>query len=454
MRKFLLYVVMVSLICAGCVQDDAPVPVSDPTTPTQVQRTFAPDNSAFLNPERGIYANVDLLDTADNYASVRVQKSTLAYVGVSLGQFRHSPLSQDFLGKLESGFQRVRKADIKVILRFNYNVGSDLGDAPLERITGHISQLAPILQKNADVISVVQAGFIGAWGEWHASTNNLDTPVARAAVLDAWLKLLPADRTIQIRTPMYKAEYLASDISLNDTQAFSGIPAARIAHHNDCFLSSENDEGTYAIPVSKWENYVAQEGRFLPIGGETCRVNPPRTNCAIATAEMEKFHWSFLNSFHHVGVIAEWRKQGCFEEIGKRLGYRIQLLEANWSPSVKPGAILRATIKLQNNGYAAMYNPRPVYLVLQNASFRYVFDTGVDPRRWEAGAVITKNLEIKMDASMAPGAYDIYLWLPDADVKLRDRAQYAVRLANADVWQAVTGMNLLSGQGAILSVDP
>ena len=71
-------------------------------------------------------------------------------------------------------------------------------------------------------------------------------------------------------------------------------------------------------------------------------------------------------------VITAWKNQGCFEEIEKRLSYRIQLLEANWSASVKPGAILHAVRKLQNSGYAAMYNPRLVYLVVQNASFRYV----------------------------------------------------------------------------------
>ena len=55
---------------------------------------------------------------------------------------------------------------------------------------------------------------------------------------------------------------------------------------------------------------------------------------------------------------------------------------------------------------------------------------------------------------MVPGSYDIYLWLPDADVRLRNRVQYAVRLANSDVWQADTGMNLLSGQGTMLSINP
>ncbi len=385
---------------------------------------------------------------------MREQKSTLAYAGVSLGQFRNSALSQDFLTQLDAGFQRVRSAGIKVILRFHYNVGSDLGDAPLARIKEHISQLVPLFQRNADVISVVQAGFIGAWGEWHASTNNLDMPVARAAVLDAWLQALPADRAIQVRTPMYKAEYLINDTPLSDSQAFSGTVAARIAHHNDCFLSSEDDEGTYAAPVSKWQDYVRQDGRFLPVGGETCRVNLPRINCSVATAELEKLHWSFLNTLHHPGVIAEWRSQGCFEEMEKRLGYRIQLLEASWSSSVRSGEMLRATLKLQNKGYAAMYNPRPVYLVLQNASSRYVLDTDIDPRRWAAGAVITKDLEIRINADVSPGSYDVYLWLPDPDVRLRTRAQYAVRLANTNVWQSDTGMNLLSGQGTRLTINP
>lgn len=53
-----------------------------------VKRTFAADGNAFMNPERGLYVSVDLLDESDNYATVRGRQSTLAYAGVTLAAFR------------------------------------------------------------------------------------------------------------------------------------------------------------------------------------------------------------------------------------------------------------------------------------------------------------------------------------------------------------------------------
>ncbi len=481
MRKVLFSAMITgAILCTGCIQGNPPTatpenPVngtaaattttsaapqeiataSRPLPPPKVAsitRTFTPDSNAILNPERGLYFNIDLLNTADNYASARQQKITLAYAGVSLYSFRNISLPDSFLSGLNAGLQRVRDAGIKIILRFDYNNESDRGDAPLDRIKEHIAQLAPVLQKNSDVISIVQAGFIGAWGEWHGSSNSLDTPASRAAVLDELLRAVPADRAIQVRTPMFKAEYLGSDLPLSDSQAFSGASAARLAHHNDCFLSSETDEGTYALPVSKWEGYVQQEGRFLPVGGETCRVVSSRTDCPIAAQELEKAHWSHLNILYHPDVIAAWKSQGCFTEIENRLGYRLQLLEAAWPPSVKPGETLQVMLKLQNSGYASMYNPRPVYLVLQNGSTRYEFDTGIDPRHWEAGKIVTENLSVKLSRNIAAGVYDVFLWLPDAETRLRPRAEYSVRMANADVWRPETGMNQLSAQDATLVV--
>jgi hypothetical protein len=47
--------------------------------------------------------------------------------------------------------------------------------------------------------------------------------------------------------------------------------------------------------------------------------------------------------------------------------------------------------------------------------------------------------------ALAPGAYDLLLHLPDASPRLRERPAYAVRLANAGVWEAATGLNALGG---------
>jgi len=59
------------------------------------------------------------------------------------------------------------------VLRFAYeksNRGVDYGPT-LEWILRHVDQLAPVIRDNADVIYVMQAGFVGAWGEWHSATH-------------------------------------------------------------------------------------------------------------------------------------------------------------------------------------------------------------------------------------------------------------------------------------------
>lgn len=64
------------------------------------------------------------------------------------------------------------------------------------------------------MIFVVQAGFIGAYGEWFF-TNNFASPVdpeivstaqqaARNRIIDALLNAVSSNKMIQLRTPSYK----------------------------------------------------------------------------------------------------------------------------------------------------------------------------------------------------------------------------------------------------------
>ena len=62
----------------------------------------------------------------------------------------------------------------------------------------HIEQLKLTLTKNADVIAWMEAGFIGAWGEWHTSTHGIDKSLDdKRDVLGALLQVLPASRMVQ-----------------------------------------------------------------------------------------------------------------------------------------------------------------------------------------------------------------------------------------------------------------
>ena len=148
-------------------------------------------------------------------------------------------LDDALLDSLSAGLAAVRAVGIKVTMRFVYNDGFD-PDAPKARVLEHIQQVKPLLAANADVIAAFQAGFIGAWGEWHSSTNGLATPQNRKDILLAFLDAVPASRSVQIRTPMFKDEIFPGG-ALGSAEAFTGSARARTGHHNDCFLASVDD---------------------------------------------------------------------------------------------------------------------------------------------------------------------------------------------------------------------
>ncbi len=421
------------------LDDDAGVAADAGAEPPLVTRTFSPSDAGLLNPERGFYDTIDLL-SADPFSSTRAAGHTLALAGVRLDAFRTSPIDAPTLTALSAGLARARTAGIKVILRFQYNDGPiGAADASRTQILSHLAQLRPVLQANADVIAVMQAGLIGAWGEWHSSTNGLDETTQRSAILHGLLDALPTSRMVQVRTPNFVDDLFPGG-PLTSALAFTGVDRARVGHHNDCFLASDSDFGTYPSPIDTWKTYVATDARWVPTGGETCAVFAPRSECPSAKAELERLHYRFLNSEYHLGVLGSWRTGGCLTEIENRLGYRLVLEQLEHSREVRPGGLLRLRWKVRNDGYGALFNERPLELVLEQGATRLVARVDVDVRRWEPGAHEVA-VRLRVPATLAPGTYRLSLALPDAEPSLRARAEYAVQLANEGVWAA--GVNVL-----------
>src|SRR5207247_8134345 len=105
---------------------------------------------------------------------------------VRLDAHRDSALPSTLLDGLTAGFAGARAAGIKILPRFVYNDRQGDPDASLPQILAHIAQLAPVLRAEADVIAALEAGFVGAWGEWHHSTHPIDR-AARTEILAALL---------------------------------------------------------------------------------------------------------------------------------------------------------------------------------------------------------------------------------------------------------------------------
>ncbi len=170
-----------------------------------------------------------------------------------LESFVRSDIAAEYLDNMRRDFALARETGMKLLVRFAYTqkTTKPVGDATPEWVLAHIEQLKDVLSENGDVIALVQAGFIGAWGEWYYTDHfsqvigfiNEQNWLDRTAVVNALLDATPSDRTVQLRMPIYKRRVTGVQEALTDADAFTRTNRSRLGHHNDCFLASSNDVG-------------------------------------------------------------------------------------------------------------------------------------------------------------------------------------------------------------------
>jgi hypothetical protein len=421
-------------------------------------------NTIFANPERGFY-QVNEVQTSSWQAlsqtwlqNLRTQNGvSLVFQMIYLDKFASADLSQSFLDALAADFTTMRKAGVKAVVRFAYTANSTkpYGDASKARVLGHIKQLKPVLFANSDVIAVLQAGFIGAWGEWYYTDSFGDNGTISASqwtdrqeVVNALLDALDLGRPIQVRTPAFKQHFYGV-AALTSAEAFTGVAKARVGHHNDCFLASADDQGTYSN-VTADKAYLAQENLYLPQGGETCATSS-FSGWSNAQADMSNLHWSFLNSAYHPDVLAGW---GTNIDIAKRqLGYRLSLEAGLFATQAPAGSAFDVQFTIRNDGFAPPFGPRELNLILRGTRASYIAKLPDDPRRFLPGAASTIARSICLPQAAPAGAYALLLALADPVPALSARPEYAIRLANQGVWEASTGYNDLKHNLLVTAAD-
>ena len=405
-----------------------------------VKHTYTLTDAPILNPERGLFTPYQLPGNA-GFSPVRATGNTLVHLNIRLDDWREGDIPQDILDGFETNFADIRDAGLKAIIRFSYNDGpypDSEPDASKTQILSHVERLTPLLQKNADVIAWLEAGFIGAWGEWHTSTNGLDNLTDKKDILHAVIKAIP-NRYVQVRYPSNIIEMYP-----DPTDAVK----ARVAHHNDCFLSSDTDVGTYerdgVNTIERDQKYLAELTRSTPMSGETCAPNPPRSECVSAIQEMELLHFSAINEAYHKGILQSWEEGGCMDEINNRLGYRLSLTSADFNEEVRPGGLLNLNVEITNSGFASLMNPRPLYVVIigQDDLPRYKIKLELDSRTWQPGTS-SFAAKLRIPSMLEEGDYQLALWLPDEAETLQQNPWYAVQFANESTWDEVTGYNIL-----------
>lgn len=196
--------------------------------------------------------------------------------------------------------------------------------------------------------------------------------------------------------------------------------------------------------MDTWKSYVAQETLYTPMGGETCDPFPSRSSCEPTLAEMERLHFTYINADYHPDIVAGWESGGCRDDMERRLGYRLVLIDADLPIAATRGAPFRVRIRLRNEGFAAPINPRPVALELSVGSMRrsFTFD-GVDPRHWLPGEEVTLERIVVVPADLPAGDVTFALALRDAAAAIQNDARFSIRTANVGTWDAMSGTNML-----------
>ncbi len=181
-----------------------------------------------------------------------------------------------------------------------------------------------------------------------------------------------------MRYPIFIKEML-------DSPSLTQAQKDRIGFHNDCFLADYNDMGTYDnnswmgwfdIEVKKQWMYdrMTSTGFNTITGGETCNSDGYNDAAGVnVQSEMSKLNFTEINEDYAAVNTSKWKAtnlaasgndpaETAFVRLKRKMGYRLRLVNANFSDSVQPGGQLTFSASISNDGWAGPVKQRPVFL--------------------------------------------------------------------------------------------
>lgn len=177
-----------------------------------------------------------------------------------LGDYANCALDDEVMAAIETAFEYFREKKMQILLRFaytDYHIFNDISGPKTETILNHISQLGPLVRKYTDIYHVVQAGFVGYFGEWHGDKQNVD----RASILNSFMQLLcPENIYAQVRRPIFK------DL-IDDSASYKN----RVGFHIDSYFgimdATELGSSGYSYGLPEWNTQV-ETGSYTPNDAE------------------------------------------------------------------------------------------------------------------------------------------------------------------------------------------
>src|SRR5580658_10111216 len=371
------------------------------------------------------------------------------------------PLSQGMLDDIDTRLGAFAGSGVRLLVRFVYNfgpIGPGAMDAPIDVISGHIDQLAPILLKNKDLIFSLEAGFIGTWGEWHDSTSGNDTAAAHKVVLDKELSYFDDAFPVLVRYPGDLIQY-----------AGSLTPVANLGLHDDYYASDGDDGGTWnpcitsigycfsGDTASQFQSYASEVSATSVFVGEFGAVDAALQGCSTLGSSSYVYHLQSLSLFPYPTTVGtELQNEGCALTFYNMVGTRIELQKVTLDGYPRANGQLAVGVTLMNTGFGRVIRPRPASLVFvsngQVIAQSPIALSAMDLRQLAPSATPAAQT-FQVDVTLPPtfpssGSITAALLIPDPAPSLTTQAAYALPLNSVDqsnnpVFDPKTGFNVL-----------
>ncbi|MBV8209536.1 MAG: DUF4874 domain-containing protein [Burkholderiaceae bacterium] len=371
------------------------------------------------------------------------------------------PLSDDMLRSMEQRLAAFAGTGMRLLVRFTYNFGPIAPtsmDAPIDVISTHIDQVAPILQRHKDLIFALEAGFIGTWGEWHDSTNGNDTAAAQKIVLDKELGYFQNLFPILVRDP-------------GDLILYTGTlqPQPGLGIHDDYYASNSSDAATwspcaprsgYCLPSytsQQFQTYAADVSTATIFAGEFGAVYPTLQTCDALDQYSYTYHPQSISLHPYPPAVATFLgSEGCITDFYSKVGTRIVLQNVSVIGEAVPEGELHVTATMVNAGYGRVIRPRPVTLILaqqgQAVAKIEIPISRLDLRTLASSASPTPTtfqFDVVLPESLPLGPTAMGLVFHDPAPSLFHEAAYTLPLNSIDqdgkaVFDASTGFNRIA----------
>lgn len=403
-------------------------------------------------------------ETRTNELKTAEDSITLTQLYIYLPEFRDvDVIPENGIKNIQTLFDYLRANGYKAILRFAYrNEHTTEGYPSAARTLKHAEQLAPLITQNIDVISVIQSGFIGQWGEWSPSFSTAENN----AIMKALLAGIPEGYGMEMRYCGRKNS-LKPEISTADYN--------RIGFNNDYFTGGQHpmacggsdfcpgDAQYIQVAEESFNAYVSgevpHEGKTDPTWGldfmlETSPLLPIlKEHHYVALDVTQNFynnikHWrtvkvfpamlNRMNIFFDEGYFIEDGKpvvRSFYQFVRDHLGYRLNVESVEFNMSSDN---LHFAIELKNTGFATVHNPKKVYLVIidENGNISEEMPLeDVNPKDWQPWAEgapetqLTHSFSGRIILPSTSTIFQVGLLITDAKESLKNKMEYQVKLA-------------------------